>query len=134
MVEFATILLGLRLVVTCEVGSFLIESDYLNVVNKVCSDGIDLSSVGVCTEMFKILISPLPFQGIFYISRVQNIVANRLASYVLSLCQTMFWFWHMLECIISVVSEDLIPYILSFTFCSKENKMTHNICFLSLFS
>lgn len=111
MAEFAVALLGVRLAEACGVGDFVIKSDCLNVFRNVCSKETetDFLALGMFANMFKSLVSPLPFLGLIHSSRDHNRVSDYLASYALSLCQMMFLFDHMPYYVVSVVIADVSP-------------------------
>lgn len=108
MSELAAALLGVRLMGACG-GEFCDRgSDCVNVVNRVGSEEVDLSALAIFTEMFKSLVAPLPFNGIFHLSRDQNKLVNRLAAFALCLCHIMFWFEYVPDGITSLVYANLI--------------------------
>ncbi|KAI5677903.1 hypothetical protein M9H77_08853 [Catharanthus roseus] len=82
MAEFAT--------EVCRLAAFSMESDYTNIVAKICTGDVNFSLLGICTKMFKDIASSLPLMGLDVIRRNQNKGTNRLASFSFSLSQIIF--------------------------------------------
>lgn len=45
------------------------ESDFANIMSKICAEDPDLSSMGIYTDIFKSVAMSLPFMGLVGIRR-----------------------------------------------------------------
>lgn len=108
MAKFIAVILGQRAAEAYGLERFVLECDCASMITKVESMEADFLLLRMFTNMIKGLMNSLPCDGLFRISRSQNMVTDRLAVSALSLSQAYFWFSYMPDCIYTTISADLV--------------------------